>query len=128
MAGSLDASLILEMVLALLLGATLVYCALLERRLRLLRRDQGELAKTIQTLNAGIVRAQMSLSALRGAAADSGEALKAAMAKARVLTDELSVLTASGERIAKRMEEVRSEPAARAAPRHPLAESLRAVR
>lgn len=130
----LNVSLIVEIVLAMLLTATLVYCALLECRLRLLRGDQAELSKTVVALNSGIARAQTSLGALRAAAAEAGEVLDAKAGAARALADELSVLTAAGERIASRIEAARPAPASGPRPQAqpsrtpPLSEKLRALR
>ena len=99
-----DVSLVVEVVLTLLLAATVAYCAVLERRLRRLRSDQAALTQTVEALNAGIARAQSSLFALRSAAAEAGEALEGNAGKARALADELSVMLAAGERIAARIE------------------------
>ena len=97
-------SLIVEIVLSLLLVATLVYCALLERRLNALRRGQDGLKDIIADLNAAITNAGVSMRLLKGAASGAAEALDERVARARGLIDELSVLTASGERIAARIE------------------------
>ena len=134
MALDINVSLIVEIVLAALLAATLFYCVLLERRLRNLRNDQAELSKTIGALNSGIARAQGSLASLRTAAADAGDSLDRKIGAARGLADELLLLASSGERIATRIETARESIArAPAPPRAPsrapaLAENLRAVR
>lgn len=132
-----DLSFIVEIVLAVLLAATVGYCAVLERRLRGLRQDQGAFADTIQALNSGILRAQTSLTALRGAAAEAGTALEASIAGARTLTDDLSLMIAAGERVATRMEAGRHAapvaaerpvPSPRIIRSAPAAEKLRALR
>ncbi|MBU6444362.1 MAG: hypothetical protein KGR48_10670 [Alphaproteobacteria bacterium] len=97
-------SLIVEIVLSLLLAATLVYCALLERRLSALRKGQDGLKDIIADLNAAITNAGVSMRLLKGAASGAAETLDERVARARGLIDELSVLTASGERIAARIE------------------------
>jgi hypothetical protein len=111
MGTSLNVSLVVECVLAVLLTATLFYCALLESRLRLLRKDHAQLSTTIHELNSGILRAQSSLATLRAAAADADTALGKSIGTARGLADELSILTSGGERVAQRIEAARSEPA-----------------
>jgi hypothetical protein len=140
---SFDVSLVVEIVLELLLAATLVTCALLERRLSALRKDQAALGETVTTLNAGIIRAQALLAQLKGAAAEAGGALDRSTAGARALADELSMMIAAGERVAARIESGRVSTAAPAAAHAPirmaasgagrtaaaqLAESLRALR
>lgn len=99
----MDISLILESLLATLLGATLVYCVILERRLRNLRTDQNGLIAALSTLNRAIAGAEHSVAALKSAAAEASEELSTKLSPARALVDELSLLTASGERIADKI-------------------------
>ena len=93
-----------ELALTGLLAVTIVYCIILERRLSAVRKGQDGLKSTISELNAAIVGAGASLRALKAAAGESAEMLDGRLAAARKLNDELSVLTASGERIAQRMD------------------------
>ncbi|HWA91258.1 MAG TPA: DUF6468 domain-containing protein [Rhizomicrobium sp.] len=97
-------NLAVELALSLLLVATLIYCGLLERRLRAVRQGQEHLKSTIGELNASIATAGASLRALQAAAGTVGETLDRKLSVARATIDELSLLTASGERIASRME------------------------
>jgi hypothetical protein len=114
-----DVSLVVEVVLAVLLAATVAFCAILERRLRGLRHDQAALAQTVEALNNGIFRAQGTLMSLRNAATEASAALHANLGPARTLADELSLMIAAGERIAARIEAGRNAPAASPAPRAP---------
>ena len=95
---ALSLSTIVELVLALLLAATLFYCVKLERGLRRLRADQESLNDTLRALNGGIAAAQASLAGLRAAAKDAGESLGSKVTDARALIEELSLLTSSAER------------------------------
>ena len=95
---------IAELVLEVLLAATLVYCIVLERRLAAVRRGQDGLSRTVGELNMAIAGAGASLRALKAAANESASSLDDRLKRARLHIDELSVLTASGERIATRME------------------------
>lgn len=97
-------SLSLEIALSLLLVATLVYCALLERKLTALRKSQDGLKDFIAQLNGAITTAGSSMRMLKSTAAGAAETLDERVATARGLIDELSLLTASGERIAARIE------------------------
>ena len=110
---SMNLSLIVEIVLSVLLTATLAYCMLLERRLSALRKGQDGLKDTIVQLNNAIVSAGSSMRMLKSAAAGAAEALDERIARGRGLADELGLLTASGERIAERMD--RGTPAAKQA-------------
>jgi len=113
-------SLIVEMALSVLLTATLVYCAILERRLSMLRKGQDGLKQTFVELNTAIVSAGASMRILKDAAAEAAATLDDRLARARGMADELSVLTAFGERIAERMVGQRSAG--------PSADTARSVR
>ena len=93
-----------EIALEILLAATLCYCIVLERRLAAVRKGQEGLSRTIGELNMAIAGAGASLRALKGAAGEAAQTLDERLKRARLHIDELSVLTASGERIAQRME------------------------
>ncbi len=100
----------LELGLEILLALTLVYCVILERRLAAVRKGQEGLKTTIGELNMAISGAGASLRALKAAAGEAAQTLDERLKRARLHIDELSVLTASGERIAQRMEGVASAP------------------
>ena len=130
MIAALPVSLIVEVTLAVLLGATLICCVRLDRRLRDLRNDQESLSGTVRALNVAVTAAQTSLAGLRAAAQDADESLGRKVSSARGLADELSVLTSAGERIAARIESGRGHNTAHAAPRTKpaFAETFRALR
>jgi hypothetical protein len=98
------ATLIIEGGLCALLAATLVYCIVLERRLKLVRQGQQEMNAAIGDLNASLATAGASLRALQAAAGTVGEQLDRKLATARATIDELSLVSGSAERIAQRME------------------------
>jgi hypothetical protein len=93
-----------EIALEVLLAATLCYCIVLERRLAAVRKGQQGLSRTIGELNMAIAGAGASLRALKAAAGEAAGTLDERLKRARLHIDELSVLTASGERIAQRIE------------------------
>src|ERR1700749_385916 len=94
----------LELALEVLLAFTLGYCIVLERRLAAVRKGQEGLSRTIGELHMAIAGAGASLRALKSAAGEAAQTLDERLKRARLHIDELSVLTASGERIASRME------------------------
>jgi hypothetical protein len=111
----------LELGLEILLAFTLAYCVILERRLAAVRKGQEGLKTTIGELNMAISGAGASLRALKAAAGEAAVTLDERLKRARLHIDELSVLTASGERIAQRMEGAASTPrVAREIPDMPL--------
>lgn len=93
-----------EILLTVLLAATLVYCAILERRLASLRKGQDGFRRTIAELNTSITAAGASMRLLKATAAEASETLDERLSRARGLIDELSLLTGSAERIAERIE------------------------
>src|ERR1700742_3104944 len=111
----------MELGLEILLAFTLVYCVILERRLAAVRKGQEGLKTTIGELNMAIAGAGASLRALKSAAGEAAHTLDERLKRARLHIDELSVLTASGERIASRMEGAAATPrVAREIPDMPL--------
>jgi len=116
-----DLTFYLELALDVLLAFTLTYCVILERRLAAVRRGQEGLSRTIGELNMAISGAGASLRALKAAAGEAAQTLDERLKRARLHIDELSVLTASGERIAQRMEVAAASPRiAREIPDMPL--------
>jgi Domain of unknown function (DUF6468) len=93
-----------EITLEILLAVTLCYCIVLERRLAAVRKGQEGLSRTIGELNMAIAGAGASLRALKSAAGEAAVTLDERLKRARLHIDELSVLAASGERIADRIE------------------------
>jgi hypothetical protein len=117
----MDLTFYLELALQVLLAFTLCYCVLLERRLAAVRKGQEGLSRTIGELNMAIAGAGASLRALKSAAGEAAQTLDERLKRARLHIDELSVLTASGERIAQRMEASAAAPrVAREIPDMPL--------
>ena len=111
----------LELALEVLLAFTLGYCVILERRLAAVRKGQEGLKRHIGELNMAIAGAGASLRALKTAAGEAAHTLDDRLKRARLHIDELSVLTASGERIAQRMEGSAATPrVAREIPDMPL--------
>jgi len=134
---ALNIGLIVEIALTGLLAVTLVYCIVLERRLAAVRRGQEGLKSTIGELNGAIANAGASVRALKAATSGAAETLDDRLARARTTIDELSLLTASGERIAERFDRAVSTPSpARQSPASELPsgsimkrlDALRAVR
>ncbi|GAA0551433.1 hypothetical protein FHS83_001364 [Rhizomicrobium palustre] len=100
----------LEILLSVLLALTLLYCIVLERRLASVRKGQDGLKRMIGDLNSAIANAGASLRALKMAAGEAAETLDDRLRRARALSDELSLLTNSGERIAQRIDRGVSAP------------------
>lgn len=97
-------TLALDLVIAVLLVATIVYAYILNRRLGVLRGDKSELINLIARFNEATIRAEGSLHKLRAAAADTGKMLQQEMSKAQTLMDDLSYMAKRGGDLADRLE------------------------
>lgn len=104
--------LLLEGLVALLLVVTVVYCVLLDRRLRALRDGQDGLKSIIEGLDAATSRAQMSISELKTSGDRLTNDLSGRVAKARALTDELSIMIDAGNSLADRLDAGRGKAGA----------------
>jgi phage shock protein A len=117
----MNIGLIVELALIALLAVTLVYCIVLERRLASVRKGQDGLRSVVGELNTAITNAGASMRALKATASGAAETLDERLARARTIIDELSLLTASGERIAERFD--RASDASAAARAQPAADA-----
>ena len=100
-----------ELALIGLLAITLVYCIVLERRLAGVRKGQESIKAVIGELDTAITNAGASIRALKATAAGAAEQLDDRLSRARSIIDELSLLTASGDRIAQRFDRAADESA-----------------
>jgi hypothetical protein len=103
--------LIVELALTALLAVTLVYCIVLERRLAAVRKGQESMKAVIGQLDTAISKAGASMHALKATTAATAEQLDERLKRGRAVIDELSLLTASGERIAQRFDRAADESA-----------------
>ncbi|MDF1736410.1 MAG: DUF6468 domain-containing protein [Minwuia sp.] len=100
----MDMNLLLDVLLVVLLTATVIYCFMLNRRLGQLRNAQGDMAALVQSFDQSTERARSSIDELKNTAGAVGMELEARVAKARSMLDELQRVTTSGERVADRIE------------------------
>ena len=100
----MNATLICDITVALLLVATIGYAAVLNRRLAVLREDRTKLEELIQGLNVASVNAQNGIAGLRKATEDVGRDLEKELAASRSLCDDLHYLIERGGSVADRLE------------------------
>jgi hypothetical protein len=120
----LDWKIVLDLIVSILLIATIGYAVMLNQRLTQLRKNRDDLAKIIVSFNEATVRAESSIPKLRKAAEDAGHTLQERVEKAQSLRDDLAFMIERADTMANRLEngvrsartEVRSGPAANAAP------------
>jgi hypothetical protein len=100
----MNVAMALDVLLIVLLLATIVYAMLLSRRLRALRADRDGIDAVVERMNEATRKADASLKGLRQSAEQAKGALDEPMAKAQALRDELAFLVqradAAGERLA----------------------------
>jgi hypothetical protein len=94
----------LDIVVSLLMIATIGYAVMLNNRLAALRKNRDDLAKVIINFNEATVRAESSIPKLRKAAEDSGSALQERVEKAQSLRDDLAFMIERADTMANRLE------------------------
>ena len=92
------AALIFEGLVAALLVVAVVMCWRVDRRLSALKKGQDGVRESVIALNEATDRARASLGALERATAQSAEVLEKRVADARVLADELRLVTGNADR------------------------------
>jgi hypothetical protein len=93
-----------DIVVAILLVVTIIYAAMLNRRLAVLRSDKAELQALIQGLTAASHGAEAAVSALKSANDDIGRQLESKIGRAQGLCDDLSYMIERGTTLADRLE------------------------
>jgi len=97
-------TLLSNIMVAVLLLATIGYAAVLNRRLGALRNDKAKLQELIQGLTQASTNAQAGIANLRQAADELGQQLEKKVAASRSLKDDLTYLIERGTGIADRLE------------------------
>ncbi len=91
---------ILEVVLVLLLAATLFHAVRLERALGVLKRDRVALQELVDSFNASTRQAEAGIERLRRAADGAGQQIARQVDAAMSLKDDLALLIERGDRLA----------------------------
>ena len=96
-------SLFMDVLVAILLAATIVYAALLNRRLQSLRSHKTELEMLIRGFNEACARAETGVRTLRSAT-DEATRLQQYLERSQNLRDDLAYLVERGSALADRLE------------------------
>ncbi len=99
-----DYGLILDALIVVLLCATVVYAAALNRRIARLRDNRAELELAARAMADAAGKAEASINGLKLTAGSVGATIQADIDKARDLRDELAFLVEAGEALAGRLE------------------------
>ncbi|MDV7339071.1 DUF6468 domain-containing protein [Terasakiella sp. A23] len=109
-------ALILDMLIAILLIATIAYAVMLNRRLSELRKDQSELEQLAQSFNDATIRAEESIHKLTGSADEMKRDVQDTLKKAENLRDDLNFLIdragTSADKLEEQVRNNRPEPPA----------------
>ncbi len=97
-------SLVIDGVLALLLVAAIAVCALVYRKLRIIKEGQGELRGLVTQLNKAVGQAEKSVSDLKQNASNAELKLSSEITRAKTMSDELKMITEAGNNLADRIE------------------------
>ena len=112
--------LLLDLLVAALLVATIVYAVRLNKRLAVLREDRAQLQDMIKGLQKATEQADEAVGGLRLSAADAGRSLHDVVERAQALKSDLMFITEKADGAADRLEAVlkaqREAPIAPAAP------------
>ena len=100
---------IMDFLLAALLGSTCIYCVVLNKRLKALKDGQTDLQSAITVFDSATKRAQETLERLEKNGVGRSRDLELEMAKANALAAELSVMVSAGDNIAGRIERAMGE-------------------
>lgn len=100
----MDWKIILDLLVSVLLIATIAYAVTLNQRLTQLRKNRDEMAKIIVSFNEATVRAESSIPKLKKAAEDAGMALQERVEKAHSLRDDLAFMIERADTMANRLE------------------------
>ena len=101
----MTAAALMDGVLALLLCATCVYCVMLNRRLRTLKKGQDDLQAAISVFDKAAASISVTLERLEAAGIDHTRDLDRSLDKASAMAAELSVMVSAGDNIAGRLEQ-----------------------
>lgn len=100
----MDWKIILDLLVSVLLVATIGYAVMLNQRLTQLRKNRDDLAKIIVSFNEATVRAETAIPKLRKAVEDAGQSLQERVEKAQSLRDDLAFMIERADTMANRLE------------------------
>ncbi len=100
----MDYKLVLDLIIAVLLAATIAYAAVLNTKLNQLRRNRDDLAKLVAAFNDATARAEAGIPKLKRASEDASSTLIDRVEKAQSLRDDLAFMIERADTMANRLE------------------------
>lgn len=98
-------SLIIDLIVIALLGATILYALRLNKQLTMLYNARGDLQTFIEGFTNSLSKAETSMASLRSTGETTFAAVHEALNQAQVLKDDLSYLVERGEGIASSLDD-----------------------
>jgi hypothetical protein len=96
-------SLALDILLVILLLATIIYAMILSRRLSMFRANKGELETFLDRMNGAIAKAEASLQGMRATAQQTQATIGEPLQRAQALRDELVFLIQRADSVAEKL-------------------------
>lgn len=93
----------IELLVAVLLVATIVYCSILDRRLKRLRNDETSMRGTITELVSATHAAERAIAALRATVSQTEETLSERLGRAQELSTQMAGQLGEGEEVISRI-------------------------
>lgn len=100
----MDYRIILDVIVAILLGATIIYAIMLNKRIGQLRQSRDDLVKLIAAFNEATQRAEAGIPKLKRAAEEASGSLQERVEKAQSLRDDLAFMIERADAMANRLE------------------------
>ena len=95
---------VLELVLIVLLGVTLLHAVRLERALAVLRRDRSALGDAVAGFDLSARKAEQGIGKLNSLTGEAAQQVTRKIEQAKALKDDLAFLAERGESLANRLE------------------------
>lgn len=96
-------ALLVQVTVAVLLVATIIYAYMLNRKLTNLRQDQAQFEQLIRQFTGALGMADSGVHNLRVAAEEAGNGLQKFVDRAQILRDELAYMLESGDALAEQL-------------------------
>ncbi|PKU26014.1 DUF6468 domain-containing protein [Telmatospirillum siberiense] len=100
----MDYKLVLDLIIAILLAATIASAAVLNNKLNQLRKNRDDLAKLVAAFNDATVRAEAGIPKLKRASEEASSTLIDRVEKAQSLRDDLAFMIERADAMANRLE------------------------
>jgi hypothetical protein len=97
-------SLLLDLVMIFLLAGTIYFVWRLSEQLNRFRQNRADMDRVVRELNIAIERSQVAINGMRAAADTAGAELQKKILSATELSDELQLMSESGNALATRLE------------------------